>query len=211
MRPVITVISVVVGLLVAVPTASASTVVRSKFETSAEGWKQAVAQYGSPQPARWTADYGFPPAGGQGALLANVTTSNPHYFYWNAPAKFLGNQVAAYKGRLEFDQYYTSPTSNTNARNVLIYVLDKNGAQLLFTLTAAQDDVPAFSHHVVPLTKTGWKMYPSMTPASGEKLEHALRHLAELDIETFDNVGGCQGVGNEFCAYLLDNVVLKTP
>lgn len=206
--PAIATIAVVAGLLATAESAVASTLVKSKFATTEEGWKQAVVP-ASPAAATWSTD-GAPP----GSISQSLYNISPYYFYWQAPVAFLNNKVAAYKGKLEFDQYFVSFTSSL-PRDVFVFLLDQNGTKLLYTMTGAQPNGGSnFTHHQVPLSKNNWHNITDDVDhgqASGDQLKHALRHLAELDIETHDAPGACTGTGTGRCYYVLDNVKLKTP
>jgi hypothetical protein len=206
---VIGTIAVTAGLLAAAPAAVASTLAKSKFDSTvfgAEGWKQAVVP-AAPADATWASTGGNP----GGAIVQTLYDMPAYYFYWQAPVAFLNHKVAAYKGTLEFDQYFGSPDLST-PRDIIVYLLDKNETGLVYTRAGGQPNNFAFTHHQIPLSKTGWYVYPNPdVPASGDQLKHALGHLAELDIETYDAIGTCQGNGLFHCTYMLDNVKLKTP
>ena len=88
-------------LIAAIPSAvSASTLVRSAFRTDNEGWQTDVVGEAS-RPAAWAAPGNHP----SGEIYARRDAPTLDFeLVFSAPAKFLGNKRAAYRGSLGFDQ-----------------------------------------------------------------------------------------------------------
>lgn len=108
--------------------AHADTIVMSTFDTDADGWT-AVTLNGStvsaPVGVTWNSTGGNP----DGFISRSDFGSGTWYF--NAPVQFLGDKLAAYDGRLNFDFKYTGSGSVFNAGDVrltgvngLVLVLD---------------------------------------------------------------------------------------
>ena len=185
------------GLLVAlaffwaVPVAAAP-IVASTFDTGVDGWTIS----GDGTGPVFEPGAGRPPGDiiGTDQVLGGV-------WFFNAPAKFLGDQSAALLGSLTFDLSQSIAIAQFAFDDV---VLIGGGLTLAFDTATNPAAFPAFTSYVVPLNAVaGWRLNtiggPAATP---EQLETVLSALTALRIRGEFVNGGDQG--------RLDNVVLNS-
>ena len=122
-------------------------------------------------------------------------------WFFNAPAKFLGDQSAAFRGSLTFDLSQSAAINQFAFDDV---VLVGGGLTLAFDTATNPAAVPAFTSYVVSLDAgAGWRLNtiggPAATP---EQLDTVLSALTALRIRGEFINGGDRG--------RLDNVVLNS-
>lgn len=136
----LTVIGAVLGPLGA---ASAATLVASTFTANADGWS---VLGDSAAPATWVSSGGHP-----GGFIQVDDTVSGGVMYWVAPAKLLGDQSAAYSGRLRFDLRQSDLSSQFDADDVVV-----EGGGLTLVYDTAANPGTTFTRYSVPLTPVGW-------------------------------------------------------
>lgn len=136
-------------LMLSVPTAHA---VESTFDTGPDGWF--VADWTNPDlstsfntySVTWHSTGGNP----NGHISASDTTSGG-WFWFAAPAKYFGNQVAAFGTSLRYD----ISVNLSNGQPGPIVMLTGAGQRLFFN---GDSPSPALQSVVVPLLPIGWKL-----------------------------------------------------
>ena len=175
--------------------AQSTVVATSTFDTDAEGWTTDGDASCRPTPC-YAATGGNP--GGHintGDGLQGVK------FYFNAPAKFLGDASAAYGGELTFDMRQNVRSINeTNDVDVILV-----GAGLTLVYDTPRNPPTIWFTYDVPLVETaGWRKGSLAGPApSTAEMQAVLSSLTRLGLRG-DFVFG-QGTS------YLDNVVLGGP
>ena len=185
------------GLLVAlaffwaVPVAAAP-IVTSTFDTGVDGWTIS----GDGTGPVFEPGAGNPPGDiiGTDQILGGV-------WFFDAPAKFLGNQSAALLGSLTFELSQSIAIAQFAFDDV---VLVGGGLTLAFDTATNPAAFPVFTSYMVPLNAAaGWRLTniggPAATP---EQLETVLSALTALRIRGEFVTGGDQA--------RLDNVVLNS-
>lgn len=164
--------------------------IASYFDADAEGWT--IVDNGSSTVPDYVASGGNP--GGH----VSESDAATGFWYWRAPAKFLGDQSAAHGGALAFDL----KQSRTNAPLVADDVILVGAGR---TLTYRSPIAPGtqWTSYVVPLdADLGWIDLSTGLPASESDLLAVLSSLDELKIR-----GDYQSeLGNDIVS--LDNVSL---
>ena len=98
--------------------------------------------------------------------------------WWAAPGKYLGNQVAAYGGTLQFDLRNPLGTGTTNRPTVVL-----SGAGLNLQFRCANSPGASWTTYRVPLREgQGWTRTNGL-PALREDLLGVLGHLSGLQIQ----------------------------
>lgn len=130
---------------------SVSASVVSTFDGSVDGWKvvsvldSRVGPYDATVAGPYTPKFG----------CNHISQVDPggEDFYFQAPAKFLGNQSAAYGHSLSFDvsQIAAGGSPYYGADVVLV------GAGLVLVADAGDNPSPAWTHYSVPFTESAWK------------------------------------------------------
>jgi hypothetical protein len=202
-----------VGLVIAMalglvsPALGSTPLATSRFKTDLQGWSAGIIG-GTLASVSWTAG-GHPHGAAQGVIQ---TPASNYFFYWIAPAKYLGDQRAAYKGKLAFDQEWCrNPIGNRF--DGYVYLEAGNGDGLINSLGLVMRARCQWDHYAVPLTTSGWKNYApdpaDRTPATGDQMKAVLKDLAVLDIETYDSGSVPTSPGGS--RFHLDNVKLLAP
>ncbi len=172
----------------------------SFFDTDDEGWTvTGDAQGGAMQP-----DY-FPDGGNPGGYISAADNVVGGTWYWNAPAKFLGDKSCAYNRALNFDLRQSDLTAQFTAPDVLLF-----GAGLVLAFDTPFNPGLDWTRFSVPLTETaGWRVGAlNGPPATQQEFQTVLAALDSLwirgefhsgaNIGGLDNVtlgGGVRGVG----------------
>jgi hypothetical protein len=162
------------------------------FVASAEGWT-VTGDVSAESPALYSGGGGNP----DGSI--SWVDGGGSYWYFTAPAKYLGNDSAFYGGILRFDLKVTAITSLGEAPDVLL---------TSDTLTLAYDCTPdpttSYTRYTVHLKETGWKVGTlSGAAATVAQFKQVLSKLTRLRIRGEFNVGSDTGH--------LDNVYLGMP
>lgn len=163
----------------------------SDFSTGDDGWKAAGDADG---PLIWHANGGN--SGGY-VSIDDLTIGGVTFFI--APAKFLGNQSAAFGSNLTFDlqQVYSGSPNQFDDADV---ILQGAGLTLVFD-TGYHPANGAWTSYSVPLIANGWKLNSlSGAAVSDEQFITVLSDLSALKIRAEYRTGSDIG--------LLDNVTL---
>ena len=154
------------------PSTAARSLVASRFTTDAEAWQIQVDGSG---PAPYAPADGHPP--GSIYTLVEPPHASPYEVIFIAPAKFLGNRKAAYRGSLEFDQYhdvFVDPIGN-------VYL--HGGGIVLRHAFDANKDPEVWKHIHIPLSKNGWKKSPYVDDATAADMKAALKNITAIAID----------------------------
>ena len=133
--------------------------ITSTFDTGAEGWR--IVNYPD-NATNGDYDYTLTPDN-PSAVTYNATGGNPggyistpdpnsEDFYFQAPAKFLGNDLSAYGTNLTYDLADDSGNEYNTAATVVL-----KGAGLTAVYDAATVPGTAFTPFSIPLAETGWR------------------------------------------------------
>jgi hypothetical protein len=177
-------------LLGLLPAVAHAQLVQSTFAAGAEGWTNVKLPYPSAVPPtvldvytpNWTAATGgyiwLPDPDGSG--------SSGDCQYWCAPAAYLGNMSRAYGGTLEFDLADSPSGDGDFSQEDLLLVGD--GATLVYDALALPTG--SFSHYVVPMTESGWKLDgPSGPQPTAGEFRWVLGTLSNLYIRAEYQLG----------------------
>ena len=131
----------------------------STFDANDEGWTvTGDAQGGSPTP-----NY-FPSGGNPGGYLSAVDDETGGVWYWQAPAKFLGNISEAYGYTLRFDLRQSAISQQREAPDV---VLKGPGGTFYYDTPYNPDKV--WTAYTVVLSETsGWTKSDGSIPTQAE-------------------------------------------
>ncbi len=175
----------------------ATVISSSTFDTDSEGWSVADwdAATGSTIVGTYAVTYNV--SGGNPGGYISSTDPSSNDFRFAAPAKFLGNQAAAYGGSLQLDMFDQSqPTVSS-------YLVTLTGAGLRLYSPYVNPPNTTFTSYTVLLTPSGWLlndlgsgMQPTVT-----QMQTVLGSLDGLYIE------GDWHFGGDFSG--LDNVILN--
>lgn len=163
--------------------------VTSSFDTDSEGW-QAIGDVAGT--LNWSATGGNP---GGHVSITDLTTGGVTYFV--APAKFLGDQSAAYGTTLGFDlmQVYSGGPNQFNAEDVIL----QSASLTLVYDTSVNPANGSWTSYAVPLAAGGWKVSSLAGPvATAQQMQSVLANLTGLriraeyqtgpDLDRLDNV-----------------------
>lgn len=164
--------------------ASTEAKLASRFTNSAEDWTV------TGDPVSSTPEF-LSDGGNPGGFIRATDSGTGGIMYWSAPAKFLGDQAAAYGGQLRFDLRYTTDGFPFDASDVIL-----KGGGVRLTYDMAKDPGKVWRHFKVPLTESGW-LFGSQ-PATEAQMRAALGRIGTLliraeytsgnDVEDLDNV-----------------------
>ncbi|HEV3470447.1 MAG TPA: laminin B domain-containing protein [Pyrinomonadaceae bacterium] len=187
------------ALLASAAEARADAIAFSTFDANADGWN-AVSLNGSgavtlTSAVTWNASGGNP-----GGHLSRTDPQSGSTFYFNAPAKFLGNVSAAYGGTLTFDSR-RSAGAVFNAADVIL----RGGATpITLVFDAAPHPDTGWTPFTIPLSAGQWRVGSlSGAFATAEQIADVLSALASLRIRG-EYISGSE-TGR------LDNVALNEP
>jgi len=167
---------VVVASLVAGPPALAAdetdTTINSWFSSDADGWALA-GDAGAPEYVETGGNPG-------GHICADDDVSG-NTWYFDAPAKFLGDQSAAYGGDLQFDLKQSSTSSQFDQHDIVLR--DGSRAVVYDFGNATAHPRTNWTHYSVPLDATadGWT-WESGEPVGATAFENVLANLTALQI-----------------------------
>lgn len=156
--------------------------VASDFEVDAEGWQVVdligVGSYGpgselGTYPVTWHA------AGGNPGAYIDAPDPTTNTYFFQAPAKFLGNQSAALGGTLDF----SVETTHNNYSDDRVVVLIGNGGQTIVSQIAQPDVLNTWLSYSVPLTGAGFRYgSPFGSVVSDSDFANILGNLENLRI-----------------------------
>ncbi len=146
-------------------------VIGSTFATSHEGWQVVGdAQDGASIPD-WHSTGGNP-----GGFIAAEDDVVGGTWYWQAPAHFLGNRLAAYDTDLTFDLRQSETDSQFDAADV---ILSGNGITLEFDTT--QNPGTTWTSYRVPLQEQGgWTVRATGMAPTVSEMQSVLGNLTTL-------------------------------
>lgn len=177
-----------VSLVSFLPSLFATPLAVSTFDSDLEGWTVS-GDGGGP--------YYSATGGNPGGCIYAVDKQQKVWWYFSAPAKFLGNKLPAYGQSLTFD--LKPNAADPNDANVGDVVLE--GAGLTLVYDYSQPIVNSWNSYSLPLKPSFWRRdTPNGTPATEEDLKSVLANLQSLRIR------GEYKTGADTC--WLDNVVL---
>lgn len=186
-------------LLLLFCTSSWGAAISSTFSSDDEGWLIAdrsgfsLVDLGNAIGTRPTSYFGT--GGNPGSFIYGV--DGPAWWWWRAPAKFLGNQAGAYGGSLSFD--LMSDLGIGDGYNVLV-ILESGGTRLIGTSSFFRT-ANTWTHFSIPLVAgSAWINFASQLPATAAELTAVLGNLTVMDINA--------EYGSGFDTGGLDNVAL---
>lgn len=124
---------------------------QSTFETDSEGW--IVADWNNPDLSAIVGTYAvaWNESGGNPGGYISASDPSGQWFWFSAPAKFLGNQSAAFGSSLQYD-VFVDPTAG---RPFPVVMLTGDGQRLFFE---GGSPTAAFASYSVPMTPKGWRL-----------------------------------------------------
>lgn len=150
----------------------ADPIVLSNFDADADGWT--VVNDNS------TAVTWFATGGNPGGHIRNTDGLGGATWFFVAPAKFLGNQSAAYGGTLTFDQSQ-SPFTAAGGQDVVL--VGTNGLTLFFDNAQNAAGYPVWTSYQIALDDTApWRVSGSGALATRAQIQSVLASLAALRI-----------------------------
>ena len=166
----------------------------SDFSTDAEGWL--LAGDATTSAATYVASGGNP-----GGFIRGFDQTVGGVWYWQAPAKFLGNRSASFDQTLSFDLRMRGSGPLFNDTDV---TLIGGGLTLHVDLSPVPGD-PAWTHYAIALNDTGgWKVGTLAGPAAtATQVQQVLGNLGTLRIRGEFITGSDNGD--------LDNVMMPVP
>ena len=159
----------IIGIVAAYAQVDSSPVaiMQSTFDTDADGWTATFDSTG----ASWQASGGNP-----GGYIQASDTGQGQVWYWNAPAKFLGNQSAA--DGLTFDLWQTPTTTQFNSPDVVLV-----GGGITLQFNTSYNPGSTWTSYAVLLSPTaGWWNQAADAPATQADMETVLSSLTNLQI-----------------------------
>lgn len=142
--------------VVAIPVPTVS----STFDADADGWKYVdILGNAAYTDANILSGYPADVTYASGAISAKDPSGNT--FFFNAPAKFLGDKSAYYGGRLAFDVKVDQVDSPWTADSDVVLV----SGSTVIVYDFADNPGTSFVSRTVPWTETGWRMNGNGGPA----------------------------------------------
>jgi len=170
--------------------ASASATVMSTFDIDGEAW----TTFADAENLTYSAAGGNP-----GGAVRAEDVGNGQIWYWQAPAKFLGDQSGAWGGSLSFDLIQGSLSRQLNEDDVILI-----GGGLTIVFDTASNPELTWTDYSIDFTDTaGWTLNTTGgSVASAAQIQTVLGSLETLRIRgEYVN-----GTTNDYT--LLDNVIL---
>ena len=153
------------------PASAADVLARSAFNTSAQGWT-AVGDTASPVTFMAT-------GGNPGGYVTVDDSATGGVMYWQAPAAFLGDKSAAYKGILRFDLRQSVNSDQFDTDDV---ILSGGGLTLTYNTATNPSLDPSWTRYTARLVKTGWYDQGAAAPATAADMQTALASISSLRI-----------------------------
>jgi hypothetical protein len=183
-----------VGPEAALPTPETVGTTLSGFDNDDQGWTITGDAQGTSAKPDFNGTGGNP----DGLISAKDNVAGGTW-YFSAPAKYLGDQSAAFGGTLSFDLKTTPITSPFANSDVLL-----EAGALILSFDLPQDPGTDWTHYVVPLDASGWTSRANDAGTlSPEAFRMALSQLSALRIRGEYQSGPDTGS--------LDNVRLTAP
>jgi hypothetical protein len=187
-------------LLAFAPAARADAIVMSTFDTDAEGWNavsiNSSGNVSGTHTVTWNATGGNP-----GGHLSRTDPQSDTFFYWNAPAQYLGDMSAALGGTLAYDVRH-SGGSLLNAADV---ILVGGASPLRLVYDVAAQPTTAWTPFTIPFSQGQWRVGSlSGAFATQQQIADVLAALTALRIRG-EYLGSPGEIGR------LDNVSVNTP
>jgi hypothetical protein len=172
----------------------ATVISSSTFDTDSEGWSVAdwdgnLTHIVGTYPVTYNASGGNP-----GGYISSTDPSSNNFLF-AAPAKFLGNQTAAYGGSLQLD------TFDQNQPTVSSFLVLLTGAGLRLASPVVNPPDTSWTSYTVSLTPSGWGIIGSGVQPTVTQMQTVLGSLDGLYIQ------GDWHFGSDFSG--LDNVILN--
>lgn len=170
----------------------------SDFEIDDEGW----AVFGNLTTVPTYNTNGGNPGNYLSMVDANFGASPP-WWYWEAPAKFLGNISSVYTKNLKFDLRQSAAGTNNTVADVII----SNGSITLYYFIGSPPAVATWSSYSVPMREGTWKTSNNPAGANATKAQFQSVLLSTTFIRIrgeYDLAGTPLETGS------LDNVILET-
>ncbi|MGB0384154.1 MAG: Ig-like domain-containing protein [Ardenticatenaceae bacterium] len=115
----------------------------STFDANNEGWTIAGGASGP----------SYSPTGGNPDGYISASDAPGDYWYWQAPAKFLGDLSSAYKGKLSFDLRQSKTSDQFDLEDIILV-----GGGLTLVYDTPVNPGTTWTSYTVPLDETaGWK------------------------------------------------------
>lgn len=163
----------------------------STFDVDAEGW----TVVGDAQGGTGIPNY-VPSGGNPGGYISAVDDETGGVWYWQAPARFLGNIIDAYGYTLSFDLRQSALTQQRNAPDVVL----KGPAGTFYYDTPNNPDKVWTPYTVVLSETSGWTKSDGSIPTKAEM------QALLLNVETIQIRGEFRSAADTGD---LDNVVLQ--
>jgi uncharacterized repeat protein (TIGR01451 family) len=168
---------------------AASAAITSVFDANNEGW-QTFGDATSPT-ATFQATGGNP-----GGRVCATDARQGIFWYFQAPAKFLGNVSSAYNRTLSFDLRQSATDSPSAADDIILI-----GGGLTLVFNTPNDPGTDWTSYTVSLNEAGWRNTATNQPATQSEMLQTLSALTALRIRGEYRSGPDTGC--------LDNVVLN--
>jgi gliding motility-associated-like protein len=180
------------GILI---TLSAHGQIVSDFSVDADGWTNFNTSSGSTSSLTYNATGGNP-----SGYVSFTASTSPGVMYFNAPAKFIGNQSPSYNQTLSFDLMQSAAGTDNTANDLVL----ANGALVLVYQLPTKPGTTWTSYSVLlKETVPGWHVStPVGTAPTKDQMKQALASLTALRIRVKYQAGSAAYTGS------LDNVVL---
>lgn len=188
------------ALLAGAAEARADAIAFSTFDADADGWN-AVSLNGSGAVTLTSAVTWNAAGGNPGGHISRADPQSGSTFYFNAPAKFLGDVSAAYGGTLSYQVRHSGGTVY-NAADV---ILTGGATPLTLVFDAAPHPTTAWTPFAIPLSAGQWRVGSlSGAFATAEQIMDVLSGLTSLRIRG-EYIDGTSETGR------LDNLSLNEP
>jgi hypothetical protein len=189
-------VAVAVSCLLGISQTARAQLAQSTFDTDTDGWLVANRgevniEFIDTRPATWRSTGGNP--GG----FVQASDTNPGWWHWHAPAKFLGSKSPAYGGSLSFDLISDLQTAGDG---YFVHVILEGGGVSLIAHREFFRETNTWHRFTVPIAEAIWENLVTHLPATAMEMKSVLSNLTIMDIN------GEYGSG--FDTGGLDNVVL---
>ena len=164
-------------------------VAESTFDSNNEGW----TTFGD---ATSSSPTFFSTGGNPGGRVCATDASSGATWYFQVPAKFLGNVSSAYNGTLTFDLTQSATDSQYDDEDVVLI-----GGGLTLAFSTLNNPGTNWTSYSVPLNEAGWRNTANNQPATQAQMLQVLSSLTALRIRGEYRSGADTGC--------LDNVALN--
>ena len=189
-------------LVVGVTIAFSSPIVQAESDSDSEGWMVADIwglPFDNPPQVLGTYSPAFHASGGNPGGFISMTDPSEYWFWFDAPAKFLGDQSSAFGGFISFDTRVSASGVGGPWSGVMLV---GSGMTLHHVMPAPSDTFGTFS---ISLTPTEWRVNDpdAGVQPTDVQMQDVLGNLVALRISG-DWLDGTETAG-------LDNVSLSSP